>query len=345
MSQKTSIEWTDATWNPIKARLREDLRIATKAGLKVIPAGKVGYHCERISPGCGDGTGGGCYAESGNCRTLPAWGTGLKYNRPARDKVEVFLDHDVLIQPLKWKSPTKIFPCSMTDWCAEFVPDHFRDRMLIVAVLSQQHEYYYLTKRADNLLTYFNSFFHPSAEQRGWNCCGWMQQNGFSDQQIEAVIESHFAEGLRNVRLGVSVENQHYADLRLPVVAELGNRGWNTMVSCEPLLGDVALPKSFLSLGQRTWVIAGGESGRGARPCHPSWARTLRDQCVEAGVPFFWKQWGHLYPVSRTDGIHELPFGSYDTETRFGFIRNVEKSRLLDGVEWSQVPTIGGRHA
>jgi hypothetical protein len=89
------------------------------------------------------------------------------------------------------------------------------------------------------------------------------------------------------------------------------------------------------------WVICGGESGHGARPMHPDWARSLRDQCKAAGVPFFFKQWGDWWPMSRTDGIHEFPFGSYNVDSRFGFIKRGKRAagRLLDGVEHSEFPS------
>jgi len=90
-----------------------------------------------------------------------------------------------------------------------------------------------------------------------------------------------------HIWLGVSVENQRRADERIPVL--LNTPAKVKFVSCEPLLGPVDL-SSFLS--SLDWVIVGGESGYNARPKHPAWVRKLRDKCVEAGVPFFFKQWG-----------------------------------------------------
>ena len=125
---KTKIEWTNGghTWNPIKARLKADTLVKlANGGSRLVPAGKVGYYCQRISPGCE-----ACYAEAMNGRMLPSWGTGLDYTVPNLDKVEIFLDEDVLMHPLKWKKPTTAFVCSMTDWCADFVTDEMRDRMM-----------------------------------------------------------------------------------------------------------------------------------------------------------------------------------------------------------------------
>ena len=86
-------------------------------------------------------------------------------------------------------------------------------------------------------------------------------------------------------------------------------------------------------------VIVGGESGPGARPMHPEWARSIRNQCIATGVPFFFKQWGAWNPIARTDGYHESPFG-YHVDSKLGFARAKKKASvaLLDGREWKQFP-------
>lgn len=111
-------------------------------------------------------------------------------------------------------------------------------------------------------------------------------------------------------------------------------------VSIEPLLEDIPNLGEYLDgIG---WVICGGESGSKARALHPDWARRVRDFCITLEIPFLFKQWGELAPFSRTDGIHQLPFGGYHPESKFGFIRLGKKKagRLLDGVEWNQFPEV-----
>jgi hypothetical protein len=148
---------------------------------------------------------------------------------------------------------------------------------------------------------------------------------------------------LPNVWLGVSVENQKAADDRLDYLCELASQGWQTMVSFEPLLGAVDPGKWWLSLGARTWAICGGESGPGARPMHPDWVRGLRDQCVAAGVPFFFKQWGEWSPSQAPDGGTLAGYGEFGPATSPVGMRRVGKKaagHLLDGVEWHQFPEV-----
>lgn len=132
----TAIEWTDFSWNPIRARNKE--------------TGKVGWHCEKVSSGCAN-----CYSERFNMRGLPNGGTGLSYTRDSRDKVEMFLDDRILQQPLHWKKPRKIFVCSMTDLFHESVPDEFIDKVFDVIANSGRHTYQILTKRPERAVQYF----------------------------------------------------------------------------------------------------------------------------------------------------------------------------------------------
>jgi protein gp37 len=341
MSGASKIEWTSRTWNPIRARLKEPERLIRIGGSQIVDAGKWGYHCERVSPGCQR-----CYACTMNGRTLPAWGTGLDYTRQSRDKVEIYLDEQELLKPLHWKKPQFAFPCSMTDLFAEFVPDEFIDRMFAVMALTPQHTYQVLTKRAERMRAWFQSLRLPLAQKRGWECAIWMGEVGLSGQQINRVADSHFCDGLPNVWLGVSVEDQPRADERIPHL--LATPAALRFISYEPALGQVdftrwistkeprgPLPirrgESISEVNHRTgaankgqeeyrgraiadskglrsclsdgikdcargpkisWVIAGGESGPGARPCNLAWLRSARDQCAAAGVPLFVKQLG-----------------------------------------------------
>jgi protein gp37 len=308
MSGRTSIEWSNATWNPIRARLRTHENLRINSGKRALKPGTWGYHCERISPGCSN-----CYACAMNGRTLPAWGTGLDYTVPNRDKVEVYIDQDELEKPRHWKKPRLIFPCSMTDWCADFVTDAMRDRLLAVCALTPQHTYQFLTKRADDQKRYLSDpGKREDVEDAGstlYNCCYANTQAGWP---------------LPNVWLGVSCEDQQRADERIPhLLATPAAVRW---VSYEPALGPVdftniryadedcecrwdvlnglhvilnsdsmdAVADSRLCDNFPTldWIVAGGESGPGARPCDLAWLRAVVQQCASAGVPCFVKQLG-----------------------------------------------------
>lgn len=277
MSANSKIEWLTgadgskgSTWNPIRARLREPIEVARPDGtLRVIQPW--GYHCEHISPGCLN-----CYAETMNRRMLPAWGTGLKYNVPNREKVEIFLDEAELMKPLRWKKPRSIFPCSMTDWCADFVTDEMRDRMLAVAALCPQHRFLFLTKRADRCAEYF---MYPYRTER-------ILQALF---KTVAPWADNYAIG-PNLWLGFSAENQLFFDIRWSHMRKLSAAGWNVWCSAEPLLSGINM-EAALKEGLR-WCVVGGESGPGARPFNIQWARDIIRQCRDAGVACFVKQLG-----------------------------------------------------
>ena len=253
MSDNTKIEWTDATWNPI-----------------------VG--CSVVSPGCTN-----CYAmrlAGGRLREHPSR-QGLTAPSKA-DPVwtgEVRLIEGALDQPLRWARPRRIFVCAHGDLFHENVPDEWIDRVFAVMALAPRHSFQVLTKRPERMRDYFGR----------WLGYPWP---------------------LPNVWLGVSVEDQARADERLPIL--LDTPAAALFVSAEPLLGPVDLTKymhdsdcAFASIGPiepctcseprevgLDWVVVGGESGPGARPMHPDWARSLRDQCAAARVPFFFKQHG-----------------------------------------------------
>lgn len=135
---------------------------------------------------------------------------------------------------------------------------------------------------------------------------------------------------LPNVWLGVSIEDRQ-RKYRIPQLVE--TPAALRFLSIEPLLEDIG----ELDLRAIDWVILGGESGPDARPMHVDWARAVRDQCVAAGVPLFFKQWGEWHPITRTDGIHESPFGLPGSQQ---MVRVGKKAagHLLDGREWLQFP-------
>jgi protein gp37 len=284
MSDNTEISWTDATWNPIRARLRDHERLTQLGGTAIVSAGTWGYHCERISPGCQH-----CYAERMNGRMLPSWGTGLDYTRPNRDKVEVYLDETELVRPLRWKKPRMIFPCSMTDLFGEWVPDEMIDRVFAVMALASHHVFQVLTKRAERL--------HSWAI--GWGLQG--RQSGV----LESIRAKTFGIGhpsdvtypLPNVWLGVSVEDRQRKDRidhlrRTPAAVR-----W---LSLEPLIEGLGT----IDFTGISWCVIGGESGPGARPCDLAWIRSLIAQCRAAGVAPYCKQWGsHAVYVDPHDDI------------------------------------------
>lgn len=292
MADSTGIEWADATWNPI-----------------------VG--CSIVSPGCTH-----CYAMrfaharlARNPKTPHYAGATHAVNGNAvwTGKVAPAPDH-VLSQPLRWKRPRRIFVNSMGDLFHEDVPGAWIDDVYRVMQGAPQHTFLILTKRAQRMRDYHVKL---CAEV---NAQATRAAVGLPDFPLP------------NVWLGVSCEDQARADERVPLL--LDTPAAVRFVSAEPLLGPIDLsgimsPPSWVyqplkghrfdpmdaSAGERKeqtarldWVIAGGESGKGARPMHPDWARAIRDQCARAGVPFFFKQWGEFAPAGYRDAETGVPF-------------------------------------
>jgi protein gp37 len=304
----TGIEWTDATWNPIRG-------------------------CSRVSEGCRN-----CYAEkiAGRFRGagLPYEGlTAITNGKPVWNGQIQFVE-DRLLDPLRWKPvfvacevcglrqyqcacekfnhrSRRIFVNSMSDLFHENV--HEVDRTLIFAVmlLCPQHTFQVLTKRPERMLAWLSEPGRRSAILKAasmlafdlqslkvyaripkpWNATDVVYDCGPNGDEAGCRVRDAWP--LPNVWLGVSVENQKAADERIPLL--LQTPAAVRLISAEPLLGHLRLD-GFLRSKPRDavldWVICGGESGSGARPMHPDWARGLRNQCVAAGVPFFFKQWG-----------------------------------------------------
>lgn len=271
MAENSKIEWTDATWNPIGG-------------------------CSRVSEGCRN-----CYAEVMAARFSDPgqWGHGLatRVKRPDgstdyRWTGKVQLNEKALIKPLLWKKPRRIFVNSTSDLFHESVPGEWIDQAFAVMALCPQHTFQILTKRPERAREYFRetagwrvrvatllNTIKPSPLWNGNVHQGWQNLHGRPD-------------GLPNVWLGTSVEDQAAADVRIPHLK--ATPAAVRFLSCEPLLGPLRID-DLTSIG---WVICGGESGPNARPMHPDWARSLRDQCQAAGVPFFFKQWGEWGPGS-----------------------------------------------
>jgi protein gp37 len=271
---KTAIEWTEETWNPVTG-------------------------CTKVSPGCDH-----CYAE----RITNRWGGPGAFDT-------VVLHPERLDTPMRRKKPTMWFVNSMSDLFHNDVPEHFIfwvfDRMRD----APQHTFQILTKRPGRMASVLSRYYDCD---HGGNPTGTCP---------------HCAP-FSNVWLGVSVEDQKWTDVRIPKLIE--TPAAVRFLSVEPLLGALDLSaylgvewmdslgtpgtaeeggwgrEMFSALkGDRLldWVIVGGESGSGARPMDPAWARSLRDQCHAAEVPFFFKQWGGRTPKA---GGRELDGRTWD---------------------------------
>lgn len=303
MGMRTGIEWTDATWNPV-----------------------VG--CTKVSQGCKH-----CYAKTLHDRRHAAHAAGkpvpAQYARPF-EEVQTIADR--LDAPLRWRQPRRIFVNSVSDLFHEQVPDEFIAIVFEVMAAARQHVFQILTKRPERMARVLNWIRAPRRRR-------WVPVYAARlVPRLEYAPEVEWP--LPNVWLGTSVEDQTTAHERIPTL--LNTDAAVRFVSCEPLLGAVDLsrvrvgwtyppegPRQAMHVdalrgyyvfgddgdyeyGPLHWVIAGGESGRGARALNLDHARSLRDQCLAAGVPFFFKQAG-------------------GTSAKAG-------GRLLDGREWDELP-------
>jgi protein gp37 len=366
MSVKTGIEWCDSTLSPIRVRVKPDAAAIAQAKgyASLVPiaskmADRVGQHCEHVSPGCEH-----CYAETNNHRCLPGNGTGLPYDRRSRDLVEAFVDEKILLEPLRWhagirdkgtgiRRPRRIFVENQSDLFGEWVSDGMIDRIFAVMALCPQQTFQVLTKRPQRMLEYLSA---PVIDD------GFGVRRTFADR-ITMIVGNEFPLGLErelkpaawplpNVWLGVTVENQPAADERIPLV--LRTPAAVRFISAEPLLGPLSIER-FLYRTCRKWesdppdpqacdgdkcpgrridqVICGGESGPGARPMEAAWARSLRDQCAEARVPFFFKQWGEWGPNWLNDENGKVAGSEWMDK-----LGKKAAGRLLDDREWNEFP-------
>ncbi len=244
MKDKTGIEWTDATWNPMTG-------------------------CTKLSAGCDN-----CYAQVvAQTKTREVYLRRLPIRDTAAGRADPFAPRfwpERLEQPLRWREPRRVFVNSMSDvFHAHFSLDTVR-RIFAVMAEAHWHQFQVLTKRPERALRF--------ADRLPWPDNVWMGTS------VESLDVAHRVDALRQIPAKVR------------------------FLSAEPLLG----PLDSLDLTGVQWVIGGGESGVGARPCASEWARGLRDLCQRKGVAFFWKQWGGR--TSKSGG------------------------RLLDGREWSEYP-------
>ncbi len=244
MSDGSAIEWTDATWNPVRG-------------------------CEKISPGCKH-----CYAETfaERCRGIPG--------HPYGQGFDLRLVPEKLEEPLHWRRSRRVFVNSMSDLFQDGVPATFVRRVFETMARADWHTFQVLTKRAERM------------------------------RDLVTALPKDLV-GHRHVWLGVSVEDRKYGVPRIEVLRSVSAA--IRFLSIEPLLEDVG----DLDLTGIQWVIVGGESGPGARPMEKKWVLSIRDQCREQKVPFFFKQWG---------GVQKAKHG-----------------RLLGGRTYDQFPPISKR--
>lgn len=351
MSDNSSIEWTEATWNPTTG-------------------------CDRVSPGCDN-----CYALT-LAKRLKGMGSG-KYQRDGDPRTSgpgfgLSIHSDVVGQPMWWRDPRRIFVNSMSDLFHDQVPDRFIADVFAVMSIASRHTYQVLTKRHARMRSLLNSVpfwmtVNNARTVRGYPALPW--------------VAAGELEPLRGVWIGVSVENQKWADIRIPALLETPAAvRW---ISAEPLLGPVDLSRWLVSrpawgpeypdptspmgllvqdlvdVPALSWVVAGGESGPDAQPMHPDWARGLRDQCASASVPYFHKQNGQYAPVldspaagdlwlapggvtaewQHGDGYVRQAGGDYRWPgTRTVLVRRARSKhaagRLLDGRTWDEYPSV-----
>lgn len=268
----------------------------------------------------------GCFKVSDGCKHCYADTLAKRYGHnvwgPAKSTSRRMMSENYWKQPLKWNASAakrgvreRVFCASMAD-VFEDHPDVVEARVrLLGLILATPHlDWLLLTKRPENIKPILQAIPISGGET------AWDMWNEFT-----------------NVRTGTSVENQEQANKRIPELIKVGGQHF---LSCEPLLGEVMLARQWLP--HLHWVIVGGESGHGARPMHPDWARSLRDQCNEAGVAFFFKQWGEQLPLQLADEASwyresQLVDGDGVTWARVG---KGAAGRLLDGREWSEFPEV-----
>ncbi len=340
MSIKTKIEWTDTTWNPIRG-------------------------CSRVSEGCRN-----CYAEVIARRFKKP---GLPYEgliaKTGQWNGSIKVVDSLMTEPFKWKKPRRVFVNSMSDLFHENVPEETINTIFAVMALNPQHTFQILTKRPERMLQYCSSLGRHHSVDRvsivakkldkdlnlgGKGFCWNMNNGGWA---------------LPNVLLGVSAEDQKTADERIPIL--LKTPAAKLWLSVEPMLGHIDTYRSHdlsTSCNVVEWIVCGGESGKNARPMHPEWARSLRDQCQRSGTPFFFKQWGEWAPRAgeRCGGGTDfslidpsckkwpktIRLGEHGKNTRLLencgddvgneiYMQMVGKKlsgRILDGREWNEYP-------
>lgn len=364
----TKIEWSQKVWNPVTG-------------------------CTKVSQGCKNCYAEVIANRFSRTGIIP--GSGIEYSTadaPKNEKFTVLLHPDRLGQPLKWRKPAKVFVNSMSDLFHESVPFEFINKVFAVMVNADKHIFQILTKRPERALEYFNWAMDQKRgiTQELWkkllehyytrDICNLSSASIYETQRDDVQLPTSTKEfrlkkynlPFKNVWIGVSVEDQKTADERIPLLLQIPAAV--RFLSCEPLLGSIDIQQylhdsnCMISVNPDCctcappreicidWVICGGESGHGARPMHPDWARKLRDDCQAAGVPYFFKQWGE-WGIVKSDLVagankktmirlnydgtfkpcHEA---IYNSNGVISMARRGKKytGRLLDGVEHNGMP-------
>lgn len=320
MGDKTEISWSDATWNVVTG-------------------------CTKVSEGCTH-----CYID----RTPPfrMQHRGFDGDGGIGSTTGVVIYPDRLELPIRWRKPRRIFVNSLSDLFHDDVPIDVIARVWAVMALAPQHTFQVLTKRHARLRSVLtDDDFRELVTQEVVDLV--MENPKLNDDNLARAIPDWWP--LPNVWVGVSVENQQWAGIRIPALLE--TPAVVRFLSCEPLLGPVCLdPWHTPHIDGQVrcdgppphglhWVIAGGESGPGARPMHADWARSIRDQCVTAGVAFHFKQWGELAPFNqmsdegrrRAENQCQSCIGEEDADLIFR-VGKKRAGRELDGRTWDEYP-------
>lgn len=311
MGENSKIEWCDHTFNPV-------------------------IGCVKVSDGCKF-----CYAEAEQDKRFgrAKWGPKTRRIRTSPDNWR---------KPDTWNRKAKadgvmrsVFCASLSD-VGEDHPDWVEPRRDLVAMVERTPNlrWLFLTKRIGSFMS--------------------VMQNAMTVN-----VEDWFASMGNRVMVGTSIENQDAANERIPEILKMPK--WITkFLSMEPLLGpvnsyvtstfegfDVVTDylrgtisidgQAHVPCNKVNWVIAGGESGTHARPMHPDWVRAIRDECVDAGTPFLFKQWGAWLPYDvRCSDKYPQNMGSSDhavlEDSLFAKVGKHNSGRLLDGQEWNQFP-------
>lgn len=273
----TKIQWTDRTWNFVRG-------------------------CARVSPGCEN-----CYAERTayrfNGKGQPYEGLTVLGKRGPRWSGEARFVTDALWQPLKWRDPAKIFCNSMSDVFHEDVTDEQIAAACGVMAACPQHTFQLLTKRADRMCELMNRLTRQDVLMAALDLERETHAKGDAGPlHVKQCADPDGPWPLPNIWLGVSCEDQQRADERIPLL--LQTPAAVRFVSAEPLLGPVTFdPNTLGCVGHLAstfgnplinWVIVGGESGPGARPCNIDWVRSIATQCNDAGTACFVKQLGRF---------------------------------------------------
>jgi len=359
---KSGIEWTEETWNPI-------------VGCSILSPGCI--HCYAMGEAARLERINAAARAAGKPAPAPQYDgtTAIVNGRPVWTGKLALAGDNILLRPLKRQKPTTYFVNSMGDLFHEKVPDEWIDRVFAVMALTPQHAFQVLTKRAARMRDYMASrskpdehFFQAEEIRVAMTTLAATPSRREMAPALRAIPFGQYCKqipwALPNVWLGVSAERQQEADERIPLL--LQTPAAVRFISAEPMLGPIELWNmdegalrgcAVIQDGHVTastpdnppegvdtsypgldWVIVGGESGPGSRPMHPAWARSLRDQCSAAGVPFFFKQWGTFAPA-RTSGP---PLESDVQKLGDHMVRVGKKAagRMLDGAFHDAMPRV-----